>query len=45
MTVWLKIKIRSGSSEVVTCAMANTGFEGLGADIMLPMDLVKRLGL
>jgi hypothetical protein len=25
--------------------MANTGFEGLGADIMLPMDLAKRLGL
>jgi hypothetical protein len=45
MTVWLKIKIRSESSEVVTCAMANTGFEGLGADIMLPMDLAKRLGL
>jgi hypothetical protein len=25
--------------------MANTGFEGLGADIMLPMDLAKRLEL
>ena len=45
MTVWLKIRIRSGSNEVVTCAMANTGFEGLGADIMLPMDLAKRLEL
>jgi hypothetical protein len=45
MTVWLEIKIRSGNSEVVTCAMANTGFEGLGTDIMLPMDLAKRLGL
>ena len=28
MTVWLKIKIMSGNNEVVTCAMANTGFEG-----------------
>ena len=45
MTVCLKIKIRSESSEVVTCAMANTGFEGLVADIMLPMDLAKRLRL
>jgi len=45
MTVWLKIRIRSGSNEAVTCAMANTGFEGLGADIMLPMDLAKRLEL
>ncbi len=45
MTTWLRIMLRKGSNEVVTCALANTGFEGLGPDILMPVNVAQRLGL
>ncbi len=45
MTTWLRIVIRRENNEVITCAPANTGFEGLGPGILMPIDVAQRLGL
>ncbi len=45
MTTWLRIVMRRGNNEVITCALANTGFEGLGPDVLIPIDAAQRLGL
>ncbi len=45
MTTWLRIVIRKGVNEVIACALANTGFEGLGPDILIPISIAQRLGL
>ncbi len=44
MTTWLRIVMRKGDNEVITCALANTGFEGLGPDVLMPIDVAQRLG-
>ncbi|WP_054854105.1 hypothetical protein [Vulcanisaeta distributa] len=36
--------MRKGDNEVITCALANTGFEGLGPDVLMPIDVAQRLG-
>ena len=45
MTTWLRIVLRRGGNELITCALANTGFEGLGSDVLMPMGVAQRLGL
>ncbi|WP_446751787.1 hypothetical protein [Vulcanisaeta sp. JCM 16161] len=45
MTTWLRIVMRRENNEVITCALANTGFEGLGPDILMPINVAQRLGL
>ncbi|GAB6946154.1 hypothetical protein JCM16161A_02840 [Vulcanisaeta sp. JCM 16161] len=37
--------MRRENNEVITCALANTGFEGLGPDILMPINVAQRLGL
>ena len=45
MTTWLRIVLRRGGNELITCALANTGFEGLGPDVLMPVDVAQGLGL
>ena len=45
MTTWLRIMLRKGGNELITCALANTGFEGLGPDVLMPVGIAQRLGL
>ena len=45
MTIRLRIIMRMHDNEVTACALANTGFEGLGPDVMIPMDVAQALNL
>mgnify|MGYP000341891567 CR=1 FL=1 len=45
MVVRLRVRIRSSSGELITSALANSGYEAEEPEVVLPVSVAERLGL
>lgn len=45
MVVGVKVKLQSATGEVVTAALANSGFEANELEVILPTKVAERFGI